>query len=293
MRYISLAELLSVENLPLAESRPATPEALALGIYKPLLLASVAGGRILLGGGSTLRLAEETGVAELAVRELGPLNPVEAAEAAAISENRPGAYELRELVALLHWLESHGCRPSERLRASVDGGKRGLLSQAERAGGLREPARTIVLTGSLTLRHGEMLAALPEELMGSMVSRLEEGSFSVRRELVTMVYEVYRRRFAEDPGIVSRLSEALTGDNPREEIRALRYPDLEEARRTLSTFKDAWTKGKGLILEEPESFEGDRFRLVIPFRSAKELQTRLREADRMAGEVDTITELLG
>lgn len=292
MRYIALEHLRSLEILPLREARPATPEAIALGSYKPVLIAEVSGTPRVLTGGGTIDAAAKAGVPELLARELPPMNAVEAAEAAAVAEERPGSYEPGELVALLDWLDDAGTSPSNRLRELLDGGKRGLLARAERIRALPELPRGVVLSGSLSLRHGELLADLPEELREAVGRRLGEGSFSLRRELVTMVYEVYRRR-EEEPEIADRLRELLEEADWREQLRGVRYPSLHGAEKALERFKSRWIRGTGLLLEEPENFEGDRFRLVIPFRSADELQTRLGEADKMVAEIDTITELLG
>jgi hypothetical protein len=287
-----------LERLPqpcqfLREKTVPTSVAMERELYQPPVLAGVDGAPSLLWGKETLRFARQAGTRELWCRELGALDALEAVKAALTAENRPGGWELAELVALLMYLEKRGAEPDEELRELVDGSKRGTLEQARKAILLPERVREMVLQGSVTLRHGEELAQLPDALMDAVAGALGEGSFSTRRELLQMSVELYKRYREEDPEIEDRLLEALGGKDPRETLYALRYPSYSSARDTLTVFRDRFLKGTGVRLEEPPNLEGDSFSLVIPFSTREELEKRLEVAERASREIEAVTELLG
>ncbi|MFP4425820.1 MAG: hypothetical protein ACLFPP_05140 [Spirochaetaceae bacterium] len=295
MRHISVAELLRLPR-PFAflrEKAVPTPVAVERELYQPPVVAVVEEGRSLLWGRETVRVAREAGRRELWCRELKGTEPLEAAKAALAAENRPGEWELDELVALLAFIEGRGAAPDEPLRELIDGSKRGLLEQARKAASLPKQVRELVLRGALTLRHGEELAQLPAPLAEAVVAALGEGSFSTRRELVRMSVELFKRYQEEDPGIEARLIEALGSADPRRTLYALRYPSYSGARETLDSFRSRFLKGTGVRLEEPPYLEGDSFSLVIPFSTPRELEKRLDAVRRAAKEIEAVTELLG
>lgn len=295
MRHIPVAEL---ERLPqpcqfLREKTVPTSVAMERELYQPPVVAGVEGAPSLLWGTETLRFARQAGMRELWCREFGALDALEAVKAALAAENRPGGWELAELVALLVYLERRRAKPDEELRELVDGTKRGMLDQARKAALLPERAREMVLQGTVTLRHGEELAQLPDALMDVLAGALGEGSFSTRRELLQMTVELYKRYREEDPEIEERLVEALRGKDPRGTLYALRYPRYSSAQDTLNAFRDRFLKGTGVRLDEPPNLEGESFSLVIPFSSPEELEKRIEVAERASKEIEAVTELLG
>lgn len=295
MRHIPVAEL---RRLPqplrfLEESNAPTPEAIRRELYQPPVLAVLEGERSLIWGVETLRRADSAGVSELWCREFPELNRLEAAGASLAAENRPGRWELRELAGLVSYLRKDTDVLEESLRELIDGPKRGLLDQARKAAALDEPIRGMVLSGALTLRHGEELSELPNSLVEAVAEALDTGSFSTRREIVQMSVELYKRHAEEHPEMEATIRGALGSRDPRGELYTLRYPSYTAAREELDRFRNRQLKGSGVRLEEPPNFEGDSFSFVIPFSTPEELERRLESARRAASEIGTITELLG
>lgn len=264
--------------------------AVRAGIYQPLVTGKLSGETVLLWGEETLEVAAEASVETVACLELGEVTPIEAARAVLMAENRPGSWAVRELVPLLESVDRYALGELQEL---VDGSKRGLLDQARRAAALDEPVRDMVLSEVITLRHGEELAELPEALLESVRQAMGRGSFSVRREIVQMSVEIYKGHVETDPRIAERVQDALAAKEPRQALYELRYPSYSDASKELNRFRSSLLKGTGISLREPPNLEGDAFAFIIPFSSREELQKRLQMAQRAAGEVDRITELLG
>jgi hypothetical protein len=292
MRPIPVAELQAM-HLPLdsIEQRSIpSPEALQRGIYQPLVTGEFEGEVSLLWGRQSLCVAAAAEVETLSCLEMGPVTAVEAVRAVLMAENRPGAWELPELVPLIEVLDRAA---QDELQELIDGPRRGLLDQARKTAALGEPVRDMVLSGVVTLRHGEELAELPRELIEALRKAMERGSFSLRREILQMSVELYKRYREEEPGIVEVIIGALEASDPRGKLYELRFPSYSAARREIESFRAGRLKGTGITLQEPPNLEGDAFSLIIPFSSPEELRDRLRKAERAAEAVGPITELLG
>lgn len=272
------------------QQRPPIPEALHRELCQPVLTGELGGEAVLLWGTETISVAAQAGATTVLCAEMGAVTLLEAARGVLMAENRPRAWELGELVPLIDLLGEED--PTE-LSDLIEGSRRGSLAQARKAAALVEPVRSMVLAGTMTLRHGEELAQLPQELLQAVLGSMERGSFSVRREILQMSVELYKRHREEDPGIRQRILVALSAPEPREALRELRYPSYSAARKLIDRFRERELKGTGLSLQEPPNLEGDTFSLVIPFSSREELEVRLRQAQAAAAEVDPITELLG
>ena len=294
MRQVALRALVELDRSAhcVAHASPPSAEALCRELYAPPVIGQVEGVGRLIWGAGTVEIAESEGMGSLWCSEIGEVSRREAARAALLAENRPGRYEPAELVALLSWLAYPVDPGSEGIRALVDGPKRGALAQAERAAALPAPIRAELLEQRITLRHAEEIAELPGELSDALLSRLDSGSFSERREIITMTVEIWKRD-RELGDATGRLLESLSSKKPRERLHALRYPNYHDALARIDAFRAAQLKGSGVRLEVPPGLEGDGFALVLPFSSSRELRKRLMTAQSAAERVDEITELLG
>lgn len=257
--------------------------------YRRPLIGRVNSERTIIWGAGTTALAYRLDVDSLDVVDLGDCSPTNAVELCLEMENRPGTFELPEVVDLLDWLEKQEAERTGSIREMVDGEKKGLCAQAERTRLLPAKLRQQVVAGTLSLRHAEHLMTMPVAVIDAVLEASETMSFSVRRALITMIYELTRGELSTEAEIL----EALRSPDPKERIEALRYPAYMDARSALKSASRRHLAGTGVTVSAPDYFEGEELTLQIPFSSTEQLMGRLDAVRGVATALGELTVHLG
>lgn len=215
-------------------------------------------------------------------------SPSELVQIAVRREGRSGGYGWEEQDRIAEYCRQNGVAP-DAVRDLVDPGG-DFMHHLERYRALAPEVRRWVDRGICDLRTAERIAGLPPDLMPA-IERAGEGlSFSNRRRFLVMARDVLQRD-GEAP--VREILEA--GENAAERLerlRRVRYPELSALETTLERVNREHLRGTGVRVEVPKNFEGGALTVSFPFSSTRELERRLRSADRIREKSDELLGLL-
>lgn len=268
----------------------ADPELVAFGCHPPVLVRAT--DELVLWGWHLIRAAGRVGVEELAVNYFAGSVEDEFAMAVRL-EARTDRFSFREREALLHQARLAGL-PDRFVDGAIgplvqsDGS---FVASASRYAALPRHLKEAVSAGQLDLKTAGRAEAVPKVVITRLLSApvFCSLSFSRRRMCVTLIAEIARR---EPAALGSIAAEALESGVPDRYLNERRYPMLTEYGNRFARCRDRIEGGSGLRIHAPEYFEGQAYRLEIPFRSRDELLDRLSRARIVEGYCDELFSLL-
>lgn len=275
---------------------PGAPAARAVrrGFYPPLPLARESrelpeAFRTVLWGWDVLRVLSRQGVEEVATRSFEG-TAVEAVELILTLEDRAGEYSLEEQSRIVSLCEAGGIEPGDSINRLVTGG-RPFSEQARRFAALPVELKRPVSVGTVDLKTAERWSEFPQAAR-AVVDRTEGLTFSNRRRLFTMLWEIAQRDGLSDAALAARAESLLASVDPLAEVHHLRYPRLSSLQETFEEITKRSLSGSGVRLSPPPYFEGSRFTVEFSFRSGEELTRRISALSRLEDETDELFELL-
>ena len=187
-----------------------------------------------------------------------------------------------------------GDSPAELLDevAMLVSGDRSFVPTTARYRDLPEPGRAMVADGLIELKQAERIAALPERVLRELRMRTGALSFSRRRQLCTMLYELFRRDSTGEGKLLKLIDEAFLTADPVGYIAKLRYPKLSRLNEHFQAFTQRHLSGTGITCSPPAYFEGEAFSVSFSFRNPEELRKRISALEDMAEDSDELFELL-
>lgn len=207
------------------------------------------------------------------------------------SEGRSGAYGWEERRRIAEFCEQHRI-PAGTVADLVDPSG-DFIQHITHYRILSPVLRGWVEQGVCDLRTAERLAQVPTDLLKRLESTGDGLSFSNRRRYLVMAQEVLRRDGLDEATAV--IADLARLDSPSERIEALRrvrYPTLVRMEEQLSEVNRVTLRGSGVRVTAPKNFEGGGYTVSFTFSSNRELERRLRSADRLREVSDDLLGLL-
>ncbi|MBN2352540.1 MAG: hypothetical protein JXD23_08225 [Spirochaetales bacterium] len=264
----------------------------ASGLVPPLPVA----GDELVWGFPLLEAAERSGLCELACVELASGGRASHLEAALRLENRRGAYSLSEQARVYGFLARAGMTGDpEKLTVIA-----GLLTAQAPAAWLKTMGEFVSLPDGIGRLVAEDVldlktASRVRSLSGAFFERLEREksrfSFSERREISLLLWEISRRDRLTRAATESLADELFSLPDPRPRLRVLRYPEYTKLAGRLAGLT-AGLDRDGIAVRPPDGFEGDEFFFSFTAASPAVYARRLAALKNFEDEIDRLFELL-
>ncbi|MFP4705368.1 MAG: hypothetical protein ACLFMV_11230 [Spirochaetaceae bacterium] len=308
--------------------RPAQTGAVASGYYPPLPVAADRTDlprvlRTLLWGWPVVDHLAARGAEEVRTRPFDG-DAREAVYLMLSLENRAGSYNFEERRRLLVLLDevvadaassrAAGTAGGEGQVASVSGagqaaptsgldaedselgrlvlGAEGSFTQTTRRYAQLPPLlRDMTNGGRLDLKTAERLSRYPTtaSVLREVTAAL---SFSNRRRLTTMLWELAQRDGLDDEETAAVAREVAKQTDPVAALRLRRYPTLSSLEDRFHAVRERALGGSGVRLSPPPNFEGGGYAVEFAFTSREELRRRLRALQRLEEDADELFELL-
>jgi hypothetical protein len=200
---------------------------------------------------------------------------------------------LEEKRRLLDLCDAIGVEPDDELDRLVSGEKP-FAPQTRRYAALQPELRELVLNDTLDLKTAERWQVFPAaaKTAHEAAGELARFSFSNRRQLFTMLWQIAQRDGLSDGQLADLLRALLSTSDPVAEARRQRFPALRGLESRFEDIASRTLGGSGVRLSPPPYFEGSRFTVEFSFESRAELERRLGALSRLGEDVDELFELL-
>jgi hypothetical protein len=276
------------DDLDVFAGAPLPGRAVTLGILPPLPVC-VLSRPTLVWGWHIVSMAGEQGITDLDVRTVD-LTAEDALSLALELEDRTGGYSLREQDRILCFAESHGITDRRRL-STLARGDGALEDQVTRYRALLPAGRELVDEGFISLKTAGRLADMPGDFVSAFRGRLEELSFSSRRQFLELAAELLRHpTTGSNPA--ETVAGALAASDPVASIRRARYPVLSGMQARFSSLTRELVGDDRVRIEPPPYFEGDAISISFSFRSRRELVEHARVLERVLERCDDLLGIL-
>jgi len=264
----------------------------ARGLVPPLPVA----GDDLVWGFPILAAAGRSGVDELACLELEPGERVSHLAVALRLEDRCGAYGLQEQARVYGFLSEAGLTGEPEKLTGIAG----LLTARAPAAWLKamgefvslpEGLGRLVAENVIDLKTASRARSLPRTFFELLEREKTRFSFSERREISLLLWEIGRRDRLTQDAIESLADELFSLADPRPRLRALRYPEYTRLAGRLAELTAGLARD-GIAVAPPDGFEGEEFSFSFTAASRAAYARRLAALTGFEDKVDGLFELL-
>jgi hypothetical protein len=296
VQSMSIGDLASIPPLfPFQESFCPLADLLKKELYPPLPLwerGDRAGCTIVWGKRIVERLSE-LAIKEVLVRKFDPreLTLTEALIVWIGLEQRKGGWRWTELADLYQYVQEHRISLPEPLLTSLVGSE-GNWHRVEQFNQLSEPLQQLVSEEKLDLKTALRVKSIPPHAIELLKPVLESLSYSERRILLRLFYEVVQRDHLESPQSLDLATRLLRTSKPLEELYRIRYPSLHRLQETYHETVDTLVKGTGIKVTPPPCFEGTQFKVEFSFEKGNQLQRKALTLQKLSETIDPVIETL-
>lgn len=263
------------------------PELVRYGLYPPLPIC----GERLIWGFHIVKTAEESGIHDLFCRRV-ELDSLEQLRVALKLENRTGRYSFKEKACFYHYLQQEQCmdRSSEIVPLVDIHGS--FVEQIKQFTRLPALLKEMVDEHLIDIKSASKVQSLPEPVLSLLRYTRQNLSFSSRRMILQWLFEIGQRDNLVPEELAERASTIVNSDNPTSTAESMRFPTLRSLQEEFEQFKQRYIRHSGVELKHPPYFEGETFRIEIPFDSIRQLEKRLSVAQRVREHGDELFKLV-
>jgi hypothetical protein len=280
---------------PFQESFCPVEDLLKRELYPPLPLweRGDRAGCTIVWGKRIVEKLSELPMKEVLVRKFGPgeLTLTEALIVWIGLEQRQGGWRWTELADLYPFVHKHRISLPEPLLSTLVGSEENW-HRVEQFMQLSEPLRQLVSEEKLDLKTALRVKSIDPQAIEQLKPVLESLSYSERRILLRLFYEVVQRDRLDSPQSMDLASRLKDTPKPLEELYRIRYPSLHHLQETYHATVDTFLKGTGIKVTPPPYFEGTQFRVEFVFDKGSQLQRKALTLQKLSEKIDPVIETL-
>ncbi len=267
------------------EGMPLAKEMLAAGLHIPIPLC----GREIVWGFGILSQAASYGLEKLMCTNVEG-DSIDLLRIALSLEGRCGEYSWEEKERILGFLKKRKIIHRAEEVSPLVNGRGSFVSQTESYIGLSKSLKSMVNKGLLDLKTAVYLEGIPEALCTRFEKTEALLSLSERRQVLVMLFEIWKRDALSDAELLVLAEEVLSSDEPKRIAEALRYRELHFMEETLQTIRSRI--GKGIRVDAPPHFEGDAFTVSFSFQTMEEFDKKMLRLGKLKDSGEELFALL-
>jgi len=260
-------------------------------LYPPIPVSN----NIIIWGFTLLRLSKAISKEYLLCRILGEQTPVEMITTALSMENRAGKYSMEEQARLFKLMGNLkiqlDLKETKKITPLITGHfDPNWTKRIQQYTKFSPPLKSLVDNNLIDYKTALKVQDLPPEIFTLLDT--DKLSFSERRIVLNLFYEIVKRDKLESSRAIEEFFSIIRSKNPLRVAKRKRFPKLSEMEEEYRALKGKYLKGKGIEIELPDHFEGDKITAKFSFKSKEEFQTRIKELENLRDRIDEFFKIL-